>query len=579
MPNLTLFMPFLLGLGFILWNAVCLVRNYRIAQKIGIPVRVLIASGDNPVWLLVSGFVLPIVRFLFGDCDIARYSRPGWEFKDKYRMHEELGDAVIQVSAGHNWLYVCNAEAVNEIFKRKEDFDRPPDLLAVLAVFGPNISTAVGADWQRQRKITSAPFNDQNNSLVWIEALRQADEMLQFWKSLPEPIIHTSKDTRTFALHVLSGAGFGKSYAFKQSGQQVKSGRTFNYRDSLALVLENCLLILVLGPKFLSKFRLPWPSNWKQIGQATVDFRYYMTEMLNDERSAIAQGKTRSATFTNSLLRASKEMSQSSSDVKVAGGADDYQGLTEDEIYGNMFVYNFAGHDTTAIVLNWAIYVLAAHPEVQDWISEEINAVITNDMPSTWDYKVIYPKLNRCYAIMLETVRLWNPLVGICKSTFEAPKSLTINNKTIVIPPDTRIIPNTNALHSHPRYWGPDGLEWRPQRWILSKPKSDSTSAALNSSGVSDIEREYVRTPPKGSYVPWSDGVRPCPGKKFSQVEFVGAMVALFKRNRVEIVREGGETMEQAKERVMGVVKDNVMGLLLQMRSPEKVGLRWVERK
>jgi hypothetical protein len=62
-------------------------------------------------------------------------------------------------------------------------------------------------------------------------------------------------------------------------------------------------------------------------------------------------------------------------------------------------------------------------------------------------------------------------------------------------------------------------------------------------------------------------------------VEFVGAMVALFKRHRVEIVREGGETMEQAKERVMKVVKDNVMGLLLQMRSPEKVGLRWVERK
>jgi hypothetical protein len=69
------------------------------------------------------------VKFLFGDCDVARYSRPGWEFRDKYRMHEELGDAVIQVSAGRNWLYICNAEATNDIFKRREDFDRPPDLL------------------------------------------------------------------------------------------------------------------------------------------------------------------------------------------------------------------------------------------------------------------------------------------------------------------------------------------------------------------------------------------------------------------------------------------------------------------
>ncbi|KAF7861433.1 hypothetical protein EAF04_007998 [Stromatinia cepivora] len=556
----------LLPMSFGIWNIFCLVKNYRIASQIGIPIRILIASGDNPVWILVSGIVLPIIKAVFGDCDVARYSRPGWEFRDKYRMHQELGDVVIHVSAGRNWLYICNAEAVNEIFKRRDDFDRPPDLLAVLAVFGPNISTAVGADWQRQRKITSAPFNDQNNSLVWIEALRQADEILQFWKSLQGPITRTDRDTRTFSLHVLSGAGFGKSYSFKRSTEQPKAGRTYNYRDSLAIVLENCLLILVLGPKLLSK--IPWPPKWKRIGQATVDFKFHMTEMLNDEKHAISQGKTRSATFTNSLLRASKEESQSSSDGSSV--TNSFQGLTEEEIYGNIFVYNFAGHDTTAITLNWTLYLLAAHPEIQDWISEEINFVISNDMPSTWDFKDIYPKLNRCLAIMLETVRLWNPLLGICKTTFELPQPLTIEDQTIIIPPDTRIIPNTNALHSHPRYWGENSLEWHPLRWILSK--SESTNA-------SPLEREYVRTPPKGSYQPWSDGLRPCPGKKFSQVEFVAAMVALFKRHRVEIVLEEEETQEQAKQRVMDVVKDNIVVLLLQMKSPEKVGLRWVEVK
>ncbi|KAI9650534.1 hypothetical protein NHQ30_000550 [Ciborinia camelliae] len=453
-------------------------------------------------------------------------------------MHQELGDVVIHVSAGRNWLYLCNPEA------------------------------AVGEDWQRQRKITSAPFNDQNNSLVWIEALRQADEILQFWKSLEGPVTRTDRDTRTFSLHVLSGAGFGKSYSFKRSTEQPKPGHTYNYRDSLAIVLENCLLILVLGPKLLSK--IPWPPKWKRTGQATVDFKYYMTEMLNDEKRAISQGKTRSATFTNSLLRASKEQSQSSSDGSISNGTGSFQGLTEEEIYGNIFVYNFAGHDTTAITLNWTLYLLAAHPEVQDWISEEINFVITNDMPSTWDFKELCPRLNRCLAIMLETVRLWNPLIGICKTTFEIPQPLTIGNRTIIIPPHTRIIPNTNALHSDPRYWGENSLEWHPSRWILSKTERTN---------MSPLECEYVRTPPKGSYQPWSDGVRPCPGKKFSQVEFVAAMVALFKRHRVEIVLEDGETQEQAKQRVIDVVKDNVVVLLLQMRSPEKVGLRWVEVK
>ncbi|TEY34808.1 hypothetical protein BOTCAL_0614g00080 [Botryotinia calthae] len=416
-------------------------------------------------------------------------------------MHQKLGNAVIHVSAGRNWLYLCDSDAVNEVFNAR----------MVLI----DLRTCL-----RQRKITSAPFNDKNNRLVWIEGLRQADEILQFWKSLEGSITRTDKDTRTFSLHVLSGAGFGKSYSFKKSTEQPEAGHTFNYRDSLALVLENCLLILVLGPKLVSK--ISWPPRWKRIGQATVDFKFYMAEMLKDEKDAISHGKPRSATFTSSLLRASKEQSQLSSNGSATSG---FQGFTEDEIYGNLFVYNFAGHDTTAVILNWTIYLLAAHPEVQDWISEEINTVITNDMPSTWDFKELYPRLNRCLAIMVN--------------------SPTLTRRNVML------------------------TEMIPQRWILNKAENTPSSP---------VEREYIRNPPKGSYQPLSDAIRACPGKKFSQVEFVTAMVALFKRNRMEVVLEEGETKEEAKERVMSVVKDNVIVLLLQMRSPEKVGVRWVSR-
>ena len=121
--------------SFGLWNLYCLHRNYNLALGMGIPIKVIIASGDNPVWILVSSPVLYIIKLIFGECDVVKYGRPGWESKDKYKMHEELGDAVIHVSPGHNWLYVCNAEAVNDIFKRREDFDRPPDLLGVYNVF------------------------------------------------------------------------------------------------------------------------------------------------------------------------------------------------------------------------------------------------------------------------------------------------------------------------------------------------------------------------------------------------------------------------------------------------------------
>ena len=255
-------------------------------------------------------------------------------------------------------------------------------------------------DWQRQRKLTSTPFNEQNSSLVWSEALRQADEVLQFWKSLKIPIRRTAKDTRTLSLHVLSGAGFGKSYSFQKSAEPPKPGHMFNYRDSLALVLENSLLILILGPKFLTQKFLP--RSWRQIGQATVDFKFHMTEMVHNEERLVAQNEPGGENIIKSLIRASNEMSKSSSSAGTEGSA--IRGLTEDEIYGNIFVYNFAGHDTMAITLNWALYLLAAHPEIQAWISEEINAVITDEQSSTLNYSKVYPKLNRCLAVLVSNL-------------------------------------------------------------------------------------------------------------------------------------------------------------------------------
>lgn len=121
--------------------------------------------------------------------------------------------------------------------------------------------------------------------------------------------------------------------------------------------------------------KLNWPAGWARIGRATIDFKFHMTEMLQEERTAIAQGKTRDATFTNSLLRASEELSGK------ANGNDKMinRGLTEEEIYGNIFVYNFAGHDTTSGTLSWILYLLAVNPEIQGWIAEELKSVFGDD--------------------------------------------------------------------------------------------------------------------------------------------------------------------------------------------------------
>ena len=263
-----------------------------------------------------------------------------------------------------------------------------------------------GVEWQRQRKITSGPFNEQNSNLVWSESTRQAQEVLEYWTSQETPITDTAKHVRTLSLHILSSAGFKKSYSFQKSSEAPKPGHKFNYRDALAHILDHIMLILVLGPDLLRNRFLP--PHLSSIGQATVDFKAYMTDMYNEEKGTPDDNRKSSANIVTSLIRATVETDDRASSANLTEAQKPepaFRGLSESEVYGNIFVYNFAGHDTTAITLSWTIYLLAAHPEVQDWIGEEINEYIKEDNPQTWEYSDTFPKLKRCLAVLVSPTR------------------------------------------------------------------------------------------------------------------------------------------------------------------------------
>lgn len=91
-----------------------------------------------------------------------------------------------------------------------------------------------------------------------------------------------------------------------------------------------------------------------------------------------------------------------------------------------------------------------------------------------------------------------------------------------------------------------------------------------------EIDSETLKEPQRGTFLPWSEGAHVCPGKKFSQVEFVAVMAALFRTHRVRPVLREGETEAQARERVQSVVEDSAVRMTLQMKDPGRVKVRWV---
>jgi len=288
------------------------------------------------------------------------------------------------------------------------------------------------------------------------------------------------------------------------------------------------------------------PKKITEMKTALKDVEDYISAMMEKDRAGLSEKETEGDNLMSVLLKASKS--------EAIG--NERNGLSDQEIIGNLFIYNVAGHDTTANTLAYAVTLLSTDPGLQDWLREEINTEFgSEERLEMWDYENAFPRLKRCIAVLFETLRLYGPVFFLPRWTAGSFQSLNIQGKDILLPPDTQVVLNTAALHTLPSYWGSDSIVWRPGRWLEEKG-------------------ELIQPPP-GMFNPWTAGPRVCPGKKFSQVEFVAVLARLFQKGRVRPKFEVGENAEDAFKRVKRVVADSILDVTLHMVHPEKVRLVW----
>ncbi|POS68709.1 hypothetical protein DHEL01_v212897 [Diaporthe helianthi] len=568
-------------LFFVSGHGRSLAKNYAAARTIGVPIRVIPFSPFNPLWSLVDRKVTSLLRHLplIGQSSIVRYNWRGWDGEDRWQCHYEMGDAFVLVTPQYNMLQLNSPEATTSVFKRAADFPRPVWVNDVLAVFGPNISTAEGQSWKTQRRVATRCFNEANNEIVWHETLGLADDMLRYWTSRRTAVSSGAEDVRTLTLNVLARAGFGKSFKFrghdeKPAEEEAQSMMMMSYRESLSTILEKCIVILALGPKTLQSLAGLGllPAKLRTVNKSVVSFQTHMTTMYEEQKRAFAAGEEESDhNLMTLLVRASAQEAAAASAKDGPSKQEGAEGLTESEIYGNMFTFNFAGHDTTAHSTTFALYFLAANPDVQDWVAEEIHAVLGGRQPAELDYRADFPRLRRCLAVLLETLRLYT-IVPAIKWTGDRSTTLAVGDKVHHLPPKTIVLPSYASMHTDPRYWGPDSLTWRPSRWIRPGEQGGDAGTVVTRAGDEELDMNV-----RGAFLGWSEGVRDCPGKRFSHVEFVALMVGLLRQWRVEPARTTpDESIESARQRVLDLIReDSGWVLLLQMLHPEKAPLVW----
>lgn len=87
-------------------------------------------------------------------------------------------------------------------------------------------------------------------------------------------------------------------------------------------------------------------------------------------------------------------------------GSYDAQILSNEEIEGNLFLFMFAGHETTANTLVYIIYLLAIFPEWQVWAIQEIDEIFSGvPLDDEIAYKDIVPQLTRLKAIIVTHIQ------------------------------------------------------------------------------------------------------------------------------------------------------------------------------
>ncbi|GFT66227.1 cytochrome P450 4V2 [Trichonephila clavipes] len=94
--------------------------------------------------------------------------------------------------------------------------------------------------------------------------------------------------------------------------------------------------------------------------------------------------------------------------------------FTEEDIREEVDLFMFAGHDTTAMALSWALYCLGQNPEIQQRVQEELDDIFGDDI----DRNIVredLTKMKYLECVIKETLRLYPAVPFIareCKDSF-----------------------------------------------------------------------------------------------------------------------------------------------------------------
>jgi cytochrome P450 len=184
--------------------------------------------------------------------------------------------------------------------------------------------------------------------------------------------------------------------------------------------------------------------------------------------------------------------------------ADTGEGMSDQQARDEVVTIFFAGHETTAVTMSWAFYLLSQHPEVEERMRAELENVLDGRQPAFADL----PKLVYLQQFINEVLRLYPAAYLFAR---EAVVDDVLDGYPI--PANTLIFISPFVTHRDPKYW-PDPERFDPDRF----------------------KSEQVASRPRQVYYPFGEGPHLCIGNNFALMEMQLILSMALQRFRLRLV-------------------------------------------
>lgn len=429
--------------------------------------------------------------------ELARPARPPW--RDFWELRRVFGTDVL---AGLSFLhrrygtfvrtrlplqlyFVSDPACIDEILVKKADAFRKDRTSRLLArVVGNGLLVNEGDSWRRQRRLLQPAFHQRQLQSYADRMVDAIERAAAGWG--PGEVRNVHEDMMGVTMNIVADTLFGTDV----SADAGHVGR------AISELMEEFGRILGLAARFQPPAWVPTPANRRFRRSARKVDRVILgiiEERRREERRR--EERRESATPHDDLLS-----------LLLSARDEEGRPMTDGQVRDEAVTLFLAGHETTALALTYALYLLAANPRCQERIADELARVLGDRRPTLADLD----RLPYTEAVVLESMRLYPPAWGVAR---QAAEDVQIGGYPF--PRGAEFVMSTWVVHRDPvRFADPEAF--RPERW----------------------EGDLAQRLPRFAYFPFGGGPRVCIGNRFAMMEAKLVLAGALQRFRFEVTPE-----------------------------------------